>query len=343
MHDSHRRREAEPLEREHEAERLERRREAERPHRGRDAERPRELDKHGWLDVGKRVKNQIKEDNLGLVAAGVAFYAFLALFPALAAIVSIYGLVADPQQVQQQVASMSGGMPAEATSIIESQLQRVASASSTGLSWTLILGLLLTIWSANKGMKSLVTALNIAYDEEEKRGFLKLNAFTLLMTFGAILAVIVAIALIAAVPILLGAIKLDGAAEMAVDIARWPLLAGLVFMGLGLVYRFAPSREDPKWRWIAPGTILATVLWLIVSLLFSVYVANFSSYNETYGSLGAVAIMLVWFFLSAYVVLLGAEVNGETEHQTRRDSTTGAPQPMGRRGAYHADTLGESP
>jgi membrane protein len=312
------------------------------PGRGRTAKRPTELGKRGWLDVVKRVIRQVKEDNLALVAAGVAFYGFLALFPALAALVSIYGLIADPVQVQEQMASVSGAMPGEALTIVEGQLEAVASASDTGLSWTLVLGLLLTIWAANKGMRGLVKALNIAYDEDEKRGFIKLNAFTLLLTFGAIVSVVVAIALIAALPALLGTLNLGRGAEIAVDIARWPLLAGLVFMGLTVLYRFAPAREDAKWRWVTPGSILATVLWLIVSLAFSIYVANFGSYNETYGTLGAVAIMLIWFFLSAFVILLGAEVNGEAEHQTRRDSTTGEPKPMGQRGAYHADTLGEA-
>lgn len=311
--------------------------------RGREATRPREIGAPGWKDVLKRVRREMKHDNLTIVAAGVAFYAFLALFPALAAVVSIYGLVADPHEAQRQLMELSRILPSGVQDITGDQLQRLASSPQSAMSWGLVLGLLLTLWSANKGMSGLVQALNIVYDEEERRGFFKLNAMTLMLTLGAVVSVVVAIALVAIAPAVLGMVGLSGVARVAISILRWPLLAALVLFGLAVVYRFGPSRERAKWRWVSPGALVATVGWLIVSIGFSLYVANFDNYNETYGALGAVAILLMWFFLSAYVILVGAELNAEAEHQTRQDSTTGPPEAMGERGAYDADTLGESP
>lgn len=309
--------------------------------RGRRASRPGEIPHKGWKDVLLRVKAEQTKDNLSIVSAGVAFYWFLAVFPALAAAVSIYGLAADPAQLQQQIDALSSVMPQQAYQILKDQLTTVVQHSGGALGLGMIFGILLTIWSANKGMKALITALNIVYDEEESRGFIKLNAVSLLFTFCAILLGLIAIALVIAVPALMGFLHLPDTWNAIFTYLRWPLLALFLVFGLSLAYRFCPHRDAAKWRWVSWGSVLATVLWLAGSILFSLYVANFGSYSKTYGSMGAVVILLLWFFLTTYVMLLGAEVNAEMEHQTRKDTTKGRPEPMGRREAYVADTTGE--
>lgn len=310
--------------------------------RGREAGKPTELGKTGWIDTLKRVRAEAKNDNLALIAGGVAFYAFLGMFPALAAIAAIYGLVAEPAQVQQQVQSLGGVLPSGVQDIVRTQLQRVSQTSSSTLGWGVAVSIALALWSASKGTAGMIKALNVAYDEEEKRGFFKLKGVTLLLTLGAILAVVLAVALVVALPAVLGFLGLGSGARVAIQIARWVLLVALVVAGLSVLYRLGPSRDAPRWQWTSPGAILALVLWLAASVAFSLYVSNFGSYNATFGSLAAVAILLLWFFISAYVVLLGAEVNAEAERQTRHDTTRGRPERMGRRGAYAADTVGDA-
>jgi membrane protein len=305
--------------------------------RGRSADRPTQIPGRGWRDIVMRVKDEISEDNIGLVAAGVAFYALLAVFPAIAALVAIYGLLMSPETVQSQVQALSGMVPDAAMSIIEQQLNSLAQTAPSRLSIAAVVSVLLALWSATKGTKAMMTALDIAYDEDEDRGFIKLNAVALLLTVGAILGTVITLALIVAVPALLGNIGLGSLGQWLVSILRWPLLLILVMIGLAVLYRYGPSRDRPRWRWVSWGAAGAVVLWIGASLLFSWYVSNFGSYNETYGSIGAVIILLLWFYISAYVFLLGAEVNSEMEHQTARDSTVGPERPMGRRGAYAAD------
>jgi membrane protein len=311
--------------------------------RGRAAETPREIPATGWRDVLWRVKDQVSEDNLSLVAAGVAFYGLLAIFPGIAATVSIYGLVVEPQTVSAQLAATSELLPSESRGIIEEQLTRVTSGATAALGLGAIVSLLLALWSANKGTQSLISALNIVYDEREKRGFLRLTLISLGLTLGIILFLIVGLAAIAVMPALFGNLGLPEQVTRLARWLRWPILGLAFVIGLGLLYRFAPSRNQPRWRWVSWGAVLATVLWLVGSALFSWYVANFGSYNETYGSIGAVAVLMMWFWLSALFVLLGAELNAEMEHQTRRDTTDGPERPMGERGAYVADTVGEQP
>jgi membrane protein len=309
--------------------------------RGRAAERPEQIPAAGWRDILWRVKAEMATDNLSLVAAGVAFYVLLAIFPAIAAIVSIYGLVADPQTVEQQLTAISHLLPEEARGIVEEQLKRVTSTASPKLSLGAAFGLLLAIWSANKGTQALITALNIVYDEEEKRSFLKLNLISLALTVGLMLVLIVGLALIAVLPALLDNLGLPPEIRQWAAWLRWPILALAFMFALAALYRYAPSRDEPRWRWVGWGAVLATVLWLIGSALFSWYVANFGNYNETYGSIGAVVVLMLWLWLSVLIVLLGAEVNAEMERQTSRDTTRGPEQPIGRRGAYVADTVGE--
>lgn len=311
--------------------------------RGREAERPGDIPKPGWRDVLKRTKSELSRDNVGLISAGVAFYALLAIFPAIAAVISVYGLVADPADVERQMSSLLAVIPQQAAEILRQQMQNVASHPTTGLGFGALFGVLLAIWSASKGTKALMQGLNIANDEEESRGFLKLNATALALTAGGIVFAAVALGLIAVLPALLGNLGLPSALQTAVSLLRWPLLLAALMVALGVVYRYGPSRDKPQWRWLNWGAGIATVAWLAASILFSVYVSNFGSYGETYGSVGAVVVLMMWFFLSAYVTLLGAELNAEMERQTRRDTTMGRSQPMGQRGAHAADTVGRSP
>lgn len=309
--------------------------------RGRDAEQPSEIPKLGWKDILLRTKKRLNQDYISLVSAGVAFYALLAIFPALAAVISIYGLVADPASIEQQITGVMTVLPPEAADILKQQLQSLASKPAAGLGIGVVIGILLALWSAAKGIKALLQGLNIAYSEHERRGVLKLNAMALLLTFGGVVFAIVALGLIAVLPAVVNLLHLQGIIATAVTWLSWPLLLVAVMVALAVVYRYGPSREQPRWRWLNLGVIVATTLWLVGSFLFSVYVTNFGSYSKTYGSVGAIVILMLWFFLSAYAILLGAELNAEIEHQTARDSTTGPEQPLGSRGAKMADTVGE--
>jgi membrane protein len=310
---------------------------------GREAKRPSEIPSRGWFAVLKRVKAEVKEDNVTLLAAGVAFYAMLAIFPAIIAVVTVYGMVADPAQVESQVSEFAKSLPSGADQLLTTQLENVTSAGRQSLSIGLVLSLLAMLWSASSGVQGLVKGLNLVYDERESRGFLKLRGLSLLLTLGAILMAVVAIALVAVFPAVIGDLGLGQAGELAASIARWVVLALLVLSALAVLYRHAPDRANPRWRWVSGGAVVALVLWLLGSIGFSWYVDNFGKYNQTYGALAAVIILLLWLFLSAFVVLLGAELDAETERQTARDTTTGPERPMGERDAEVADTLGESP
>ncbi|MBP1151082.1 MULTISPECIES: YihY/virulence factor BrkB family protein [unclassified Methylocaldum] len=310
--------------------------------RGRSAVRPWDIPLAGWRDIAYRVKNEVVHDNISIVAAGVAFYALLAIFPALAAMIGLYGLVADPADVQKEIEALANIVPAEAHALLSRQLNDIASHANTALSLSVLIGLAVAIWSATKGITSLITALNIVYNEQEKRSFLKLNGLALAFTFGGILFALVAIGLIAGLPAFLSFTGLRGFLSFLFSLLRWPLLALAFIFGLAVVYHYGPCRNAPRWQWISPGAVLAVVLWLIGSGLFSFYVSNFGNYNETYGSVGAIVILLTWFYLTAYVVLLGAELNAEMEHQTKEDTTIGEPEPLGERRAYVADTIGKA-
>jgi membrane protein len=311
--------------------------------RGRQARRLRDIPRPGWRDIALRVKEETTRDNLSIIAAGVAFYAMLAIFPALAALVSIYGLVADPAQVSQHMASIGQVLPEQAYQILDQQLSSVAGSAGGALTIGAIGGLLLALWSAARGMKAMLLALDITYDEEEKRGFLRFNALALLLTLGAVLFILLALALIAILPAILGQLGLPETVQTLLVWLRWPLLGLLVILGVAVLYRFGPDRDQPRWRWVSLGAVLATVLWLVVSALFSWYVSNFGSYQETYGAMGAVVILLMWFYITAYAILLGAEINAEMEHQTEADTTRGAERPMGERDAHMADSRGRRP
>ncbi len=283
---------------------------------------------------------QVKADNVPLLAAGLAYYAVLALFPAVIAAVTLYGLVADPAEIERQVSSFLTGLP-EAGEIIQNQI-RAATSSQRGLSIGALVSLLLALYSASAGANGIVRGINVVYDEEETRGFLKLRGLSLLLTVGALVTGLIAIGLVGVLPAVIDSFGLGRIGETVVRVVRWPALALLAVAGLGLLYRYAPNRQAAKVRWVTWGAITATALWLIGSGLFSLYISNFSNYGATYGTVAGIIILLLWLFLSSFALLLGAEINAEMERQTRRDSTTGPEQPLGSRGARAADTVGKS-
>jgi membrane protein len=308
--------------------------------RGREAGKPTEIPAKGWKDILWRTYEEFGKDRITSVAAGVTYYALLAIFPAIAALVSIYGLFADPATIQDHLNAMSGVLPGGALEIVGEQVKRISSQGGGALGFGFIFGLVLSLWSANAGMKAVFDALNIVNDEDEKRSFIRLNLVSLSFTLGAILFILFALGGIVVLPIIFNFIGLGGGAEWLLAIIRWPVLLIGVTLGLSLIYRFGPSRDKAEWRWVTPGGLIAAILWIAVSMLFSWYVSNFGSYNETYGSLGAAIGFMTWIWLSSIVVLLGAEINAEMEHQTVKDTTEGVQQPMGTRGAKMADTVG---
>lgn len=309
------------------------------PH-GRDATSPAEVPARGWLDVASRAARESRADGVALLSAGVAFYGMLALVPALIAAVSVYGLVADPDQITRQVRDVASGLPGSARDLLVDQMDSIVATSSARLTTAAVLGVVVALWSASSGVAHLMEALNLAYDEEEGRGFVRRRGIALLLTIGAVVFVTVAVGLVTALPSLLDRTALGDAARTAVELARWPLL--LVGFGLGCaaLYRVAPDRDAARWRWVSWGSALATLLWIAGTVGFSIYASHFGSYNETYGSLAGIVVLMLWLLLTAASVLIGAEVNCELERQTVVDTTVDEPRPMGRRDAHAADTLG---
>lgn len=308
---------------------------------GAGADSPTQIPLPGWREVLRRAMRESQEDNLSLLAAGVAFFAFLALVPALIALVTLVGLVADPTRITTQVQSFTDGLPPASQQLITDQLGAITGSSGGALTIGLVVSLMAALWSASSGTSNLMTAVNLAYEEEESRGFLKLRAVALLLTLGAIMFLVLTLALIAVVPVVLNAVPLGAVGTALAQVLRWTLLIALVIGGLGVLYRMAPDRQPPKFRWVTLGSVVAALLWLLGSVGFSLYVNFFGNYNKTYGALAGVIVLMLWLFLTSYIVLLGAEINSEAERQTGRDTTTGEPQPLGQRGAVVADSLPE--
>ncbi len=304
---------------------------------GRSANTPCDIPPRGWKDILLRVYQKISEDRVMLVAAGVTFYSLLAIFPAIAALVAIYGLFADPSKIAAHLDSVSGMLPGGAMDVIRDQMNRVAAQRGGTLGATFVIGLAVSLWSANAAVKSFFDAFNIVYREQEKRGFVRLNLISLGFTTGGIIFVLLTIGAMVVLPIMFGYLGAAQQTAFLVKVLRWPVLLVVIGMVLALLYRYGPSRQQARWRWISWGSAFAAIGWLIVSWLFSWYAQNFGSYNATYGSLGAVIGFMFWMWLSAMVVLIGAELDGEMEHQTARDTTTGPTKP---RGANMADTVG---
>jgi membrane protein len=315
--------------------------EAELP--GVDAEKPTEIPARGWLQILKRAWAENSADNMPIIGAGVAFFAFLAVFPALIATISLYGLVASPETVAEQIQQLSDQLPTEAQSLLSDQLNNIVDNSGGALTLSLIVSILAALWSASGGTGNLITAVNLAYDEVETRGFVKRKALALGLTLGAIVFVLVTIALIAVVPAVLDSLGLGVVGTILAQVLRWVLLLGVMAGALSVLYRVAPDRDAPKFRWVSLGSVVVTVIWAVISLLFSLYVNNFGSYDKTYGAIAGVIVLMLWLQLTVFLVLLGAEINSETEHQTAHDTTEGEPQPMGRRDATMADELPDPP
>jgi len=308
--------------------------------RGRDARKPTGIPASGWKDIAWRLKDEITNDRVMLVSAGVTFYLLLALGPLLAALVSVYGLVLDPADIATQTEALGQIMPGGGMDILTAQIERLANAEPSSLGLAFAISLALALWSANAGMKAMFQAMNVAYDETEDRGFVKLTLTTLAITVCSIVGILALFAfntLFGTFQDLIG-VQLPNLLVNAIT-AVIALLALIVFMAV--LYRFGPSRESPQWSWITPGAIFAGIVAVIVSAAFTWYVANFGSYNETYGSLGAIVGFLTWLWLVVVVLVMGGELNSEMEHQTAKDTTTGSHEPMGQRGATVADEVGE--
>ena len=286
--------------------------------RGRDATHPSHFGWAGWKDILWRVWQQSGEDRIMLVAAGAAFYLLLALFPALAAFVSVYGFVADPSTVAEHVAYLGGLMPGGGLDLIRGQLESLANQDRDALSLGFLMAFLAAFWSANNGVKTLFEALNIAYEEREKRSFIRVNLIATLFTVAAMLTAFLMITAVGVIPAVLAVLNLGSSSETVIDLMRWPVLLALVAAGISILYRYGPSREPAKWRWITWGGILATLVWIAASAGFSYYLQNFADYNATYGSLGAVIGLMFWIWISVLILIVGAELNAEMEHQTAR-------------------------
>jgi membrane protein len=309
--------------------------------RGRHADTPSEIPSSGWKDILVRIWNDIGKDRILLIAAGTTFYLMLALFPFLAAFVSLYGFFADPADISGYAASLDGVLPGGGLQLIEKQLETLAAQEQGTLSIGFIVGLATTLWSVGGGVKAIMEGLNVVYSEDEKRNFLWLSLVALGFSLGLILLGIILLLAIGVVPAVLTFFNLGSVAEVLLRVGRWPVLLVIIAAALAVLYRYGPSRDDARIRWLSWGAGLATLLWIATSWGFSYYLENFADYNATYGSLGAIIGFMLWTWLSVSIVLLGGKLNAEMEHQTARDTTTGRHEPMGARGATVADTLGE--
>ena len=311
---------------------------------GRTARHPTQIPWAGWKRVLKRTGSEVISDRVSLASAGCAFYAVLAMFPAITMLVALYGLLFDPRTVEQQMVMLRDILPSSALQLISARVHELVTKPPGTLTFSFLISLLITLWSASAGTKSLLSALNIAYEEKETRSFLRYQATAIAMTLSGILGTGLAVALLVALPPILTYVPQRlGLEEVVAQLTVWIRLGSFLVMlafvvgALSMLYRFGPSRRSPSWGWVSPGSLLATVLWLLASLLFSYYVGHIASYDATYGPLGAIVGMMMWFYVTAYVVLVGAELNAELELQTAEDSTAGGDQPIGERGAYVAD------
>jgi membrane protein len=308
---------------------------------GRQADAPQEIPPKGWLAIAKRTGKEVKADQVPLLAAGVAFYTLLSLFPAIIAGVSIYGLVADPETVRDQIDRLTNLLSPETATIVGQQIRQVTGGAGGALGVATVVGILTALWSASSGMKALITGVNLAYDETESRKFVKLRGLAIVLTLGAMVLLAVAGAAIAGFPPI--ADELPVVLQWVVSILRFVLLAALLVLGLAVLYRYAPDRDEPRWTWVSWGSGVATVVWILASIGFSIYVNSFGNYNKTYGALAGIIILMFWLYLTAVIVLVGAELNTEMELQTARDTTAGPTRPMGERDAHAADHVAEAP
>lgn len=310
------------------------------PH-GRTATRPAEIPRRGWRDIAARVWQNLGRDNTSLVSAGIGLHALLAVFPALAVVVSVYGMFASATDVARDLRPFLGVLPGDAAKLITDQLENLT-PQNHALGFGAIAATLLALWNSRQGMVAVMTATNIAYNERERRSLLRQVAISIVFSLGAMLIFLVMLLVGVAVPVLLEVVPLGRSVTITVLVFRWALLWAFAVLVFSIAYRYAPSRQPAKWRWVAWGSAVAATLWILGSLAFSAYVQNFGSYGKTYGALGGVIVLIMWFYLMGFTIVLGAEINAEIEHQTAVDTTEGPPAPMGKRGAYVADTLGRT-
>ena len=308
--------------------------------RGRHATQPLQIPRKGWYDILWRTYQEMQQDRLLSIAGGVSFFVLLAIFPAITALVSAYGLFFNPATIANDIGQLSDLVPANVLTIVHEQATRIASNNSQTLSLGLVIGILASLWSAMSGVKAVIDALNVIYEQRESRSFIKLNLVALVFTLFGFAAFLLAMAAIVVLPLVLSPIGFGNLTETIARIARWPVLLIVLLFGLAILYRYCPDRRAARWQWVSVGSVFATLTWFVASFLFSWYLASFANYNATYGSLGAVVGLMIWLWISTIVVLLGAELNAEIEHQTARDSTVGADKPLGERGAVMADTVG---
>lgn len=301
------------------------------------AQRPTGIPWDGWKQVARRAWEEIKLDQVPLLAAGVAFWAFISLFPAMVAAVTVYGLVADPATVTRQAEAVTDALPQDAASLIVNQMQALSSQSEDALNFSLLISVVLALWTSSAAVSNVMSAINTAYDEEETRSFFRRKGAALLLSLGAVAFVVISVGLIAVAPVLLDTFVPEGATRALLQVGRWVGLVFAVMAGMAVLYTLAPDRENPRLAWVSVGSVVATVVWLLASLGFSLYVDNFGRYSQTYGALAGVAILMLWLWITALIVLVGAEINAEAEQQTIRDTTVGEPQPMGERDAVKAD------
>jgi len=272
-----------------------------------------------WKDILLGIHRRIYRDRILNTAAGTVFYGLLAIFPAVTAIVSSYGLLADPSTVSDNLQSLALMLPSDSFAIVRDEIGRVVAKGNSALGMTFIFGLLLAIWSANAGMKAILDALNVACEVEERRGVIRLNLVSLAFTVGALIAILIMVGAVVGVPLLLSKLGLGQRAELILKLGRWPALALVLFSALLILYRYGPSQVPPPWRRIVSGAIAADMLWLAGSALLSWYLSNFGNYTATYGSLGAAIGLMTWMWMSASVILVGAELNSEIERHTTVD------------------------
>lgn len=303
---------------------------------------PLSVTRHGWWSVLWRVYRSTQQHHIGMMASSIAFYGLLSLFPAIAALISIWGMYADPAQVQQQLVNLDEFIPAEAASIIEHQAEVVTASAGQGLNLAAIGSLLFTLYSASKSVQSFTEGLSIIYGEKEQRHFLVQIILNVVLTLGMILLAIFMLFSVAILPAIMNFFPFTDTLTTSLYYLRWLIMLCVITLGIAVLYRFGPNRSAPRWEWLSIGTITSTLLWILGSLGFSLYVSHFGSYNSTYGSIGAVVILLMWFWLSSYIILLGASINCELERTTEKDTTIGHSKPMGQRNAYAADTVAKN-
>jgi membrane protein len=308
--------------------------------RGRQAMHPLQIPWRGWYDIVWRTYREMQSDRLLSIAGGVSFFVLLAIFPAITALVSAYGLFFSPSTIVNNLSLLNEVMPDNVLNIVHEQASRIASNNGGALSIGIVVGILVSLWSAMSGVKAMIDALNVIYEQKETRSFIKVNLAALAFTLAGFAAFLLAITSIIVLPLILSPIGLGSLTETLTRVIRWPVLLFVLLIGLAVLYRYGPDRRVARWQWVTVGSIFAAGTWMIVSFLFSWYLTSFANYNATYGSLGAAVGVMIWLWISNTVMLLGAELNAEIEHQTARDSTVGAEKPLGTRGAVMADTVG---